>query len=253
MATKNYFASILVENSTLSNIGGLGIIVNNSNLRVEDSQIISTGDFGIQSNAASTTFINESRVSGVGVGIQAVAGSNAADAISFGPAVAVDQRNQITIRNNRITADSNGINLQGAITTTPGALATDPVQIVTQSILEGDVRGNQVDATTPIILTTQNGVVGPAATTVTTTDPGPPPITTTVTTPAQPPRVTGGLITADGRPQGLIITANSRTDLQVLNNGTTVTETPTPVDPEDTTTSVDYNIFNVVTPPPPAP
>ena len=245
-------ASILLQDSAIQNIGELGIFVNNSNLRVENSLIISTGDFGIQSNAASTTFINESRVSGVGVGIQAVAGSNAADAISFGPAVAVDQRNRITIRNNRITADSNGINLQGAITTTPGALATDPVQIVTQSILEGDVRGNQVVATTPIILTTQNGVVGPAATTVTTTDPGPPPVITTVTTPAQPPRVTGGLVSADGRPQGLIITANSRTNLEILNNGATVTETPTPVDPEDITTSVDYNIFNVVTPPPPA-
>ena len=89
-------ASILVENSTLSNIGELGIFVNDSNLRVENSQIISTGDFGIESNAASTTFINQSRINGVGVGIQAVAGSNAADAISFGPAPlgAANQRNQ---------------------------------------------------------------------------------------------------------------------------------------------------------------
>ena len=247
-------ASILVQDSAIQNIGELGIFVSDSNLRVENSQIISTGDFGIESNAASTTFINRSRINGVGVGIQAVAGSNAADAISFGPAPlgAANQRNRITIRNNRIAADSNGINLQGAITSTAGATATDPATIDTQSILEGDIRGNQIDATTPITLVTQNGIVGPAETTTTTTT-GAPPVTTTVTTPAQPPQVTGGLITADGRPQGLIITANSRTDLQNLNNGAAVTETPTPNTPEDVTTSVDYNIFNVVTPPPPAP
>ena len=247
-------ASILVQDSAIQNIGELGIFVSDSNLRVESSQIISTGDFGIESNAASTTFINQSRINGVGVGIQAVAGSNAADAISFGPAPlgAANQRNRITIRNNRIAADSNGINLQGAITSTAGATATDPATIDTQSILEGDIRGNQIDATTPITLVTQNGIVGPSETTTTTTT-GAPPVTTTVTTPAQPPQVTGGLITADGRPQGLIITANSRTDLQNLNNGAAVTETPTPNTPEDVTTSVDYNIFNVVTPPPPAP
>jgi hypothetical protein len=238
-------ASIAVVNSAIQQIGELGITVNNSNLRVESSTIGSTGTFGIESNAASTTLISTSRISDVGVGIQAVAGTGAADAISF-PAV-TDQRNRITILNNRITADSNGIILQGAITANT---TVTPATMTTQSILEGNVRGNQINATSPISLVTQNGIVGPAEITTTTTTGG---VTTTITTPAQPPQITGGRITADGRPQGLIINAIGRTDLQNLNNGATATETPTPNDPENITTSVDYIPGYSITPPPPAP
>jgi len=53
-----------------------------------------------------------------------------------------------------------------------------------------------------------------------------------------------------GRPQGIRIDATSRLNLQNLNGGAEVEETPDPPDPESVTTAVDYDLTTVVTQPP---
>ncbi len=220
-------ASINVQGSSFSNIGDTAIQVTDSNLRVNNTTFASTGDFGINSIDGSTVLVEDSNFIGTTVtGIQASANNT----LSFTATTPTGRFNYLTARDNTIATATNGIVLQGEIT--PGGTGST---ISTQGIVRANLVQNNVSATNPISLTTINGVAGLAA---------------TATSPPLPPAVTGGLITGNGVPQGIAVAAISRPALQALNNGATVTESPTAPDPESTTTSVDYlPTINILVPP----
>lgn len=213
-------ASVNVQNSSLAGIGDAGIRVTDSNLRVSNTSFSNTGDFGINSINESTVFVSDSAFIGTTVtGIQATADAT----LSFTGGAATGSFNFLTARDNTIATATNGIILQGEIRTDG---ATPIAGITNQGIVRSNMTQNIISAGNAISLTTINGVAGTAA---------------TATNPAAPPAVNGGLTTGSGRPQGVAVVATGRTNLQSLNNGAAVTETPAAVDPENVTTSVDYN------------
>ncbi|MGI9459517.1 MAG: right-handed parallel beta-helix repeat-containing protein, partial [Pirellulales bacterium] len=238
-------ASILLDRSSVQIVGEAGIRVANTNLRVQNnSRIVSTGSFGIDSRSSSTAWIFGSRISDVTVGIEA----SAPNGLSFAGGVTTGLFNDITIRENTIQADTNGISLVGAISTIAGATDADPRTITSQGIVDGNIRQNNITAATPITLTTTGGIIGtPAGTETVVLDPGPPAVTVQRPVEPLPPNVTGGI---NGATQGLRIAATDQANLSNLNNGAAVTEIPTPVDPIDITTSVDYQPLLVPTEPP---
>ena len=210
-------AVIFVENSSISDAANGGIQVENSNLNVQGSEITNAGPVGIESIDRSTALISDTTISGdTTTGILASARND----LSWNGAPTGDF-NYLTATNNTISTVTNGILVQGAIATTGGT----PNAINSQGIVRANISLNSIDATNAIGLTTVGGVVGtvPAA-------PGVP----------LPPAVTGGLITGNGRPQGIQVAAQSRLNLEALNGGAAVTETPAPPAPESVTTSVDY-------------
>ena len=220
-------ASVNVQNSSFRGIANTGIQVTDSNLRVNNTTFANTGDFGINSINKSTVFVGDSNFSGTTVtGIQATANNT----LSFNSGASTGEFNYLTARDNNIATATNGIVLQGAIR--PGGTGS---VITSQGIVRSNITQNNISATNAISLTTLDGLAGTAATT---------------TTPAAAPAVVGGLTAGNGRPQGIVVVATGRTNLQSLNNGATVTESPAAVDPETTTTSVDYDptIFMQVPP-----
>ncbi|MGI9460708.1 MAG: beta strand repeat-containing protein, partial [Pirellulales bacterium] len=220
-------ASINVRGSSFSNIGDTAIQVTDSNLRVNNTTFASTGDFGINSIDGSTVLVEESNFIGTTVtGIQASANNT----LSFSATNPTGRFNYLTARDNTISSTTNGIVVQGEIV--PGGIGST---ITSQGIVRTRITQNNISATNPISLTTINGVAGTAA---------------TANVPPLPPDVSGGLTTGTGTPQGVAVAAISRTSLQSLNNGATVTESPTAPDPETTTTSVDYlPTVNILVPP----
>ena len=221
-------ASVNVQNSSFAGITDAGIRVTDSNLRVNNSSFSNTGDFGINSINGSTVFVGDSAFIGTTVtGIQATAENT----LSFTGGAATGDFNYLTARDNTIAAVTNGIVLQGEIRTN----GLTPPGITSQGIVRSNLTQNIISSTNAISLTTVNGIAGTAATT---------------TDPALPPAVTLGLTTGSGRPQGIAIIATGRTNLQSLNNGATVTESPAAVDPENVTTSVDYNPTTFIQTPP---
>ena len=221
-------ASIRVSGfSLIANTGTGGIQATNSNLRVEQSTLTNNGGFGINSIDASTALVDSSFINGETLtGIQAIA----SDDLSFSGGAATNLFNNLTATNNTINTTTDGIILQGAIVTAAGP----PVTIVSQGIVRANVSLNTVSTpTTPITLSTVGGITGNGA------------------SGGSPPAVIGGLVSGtSGVPQGIQIDAANRLNLEALNGGVTVTETPTPPDPADTTTSVDYDLTTVVTRPP---
>lgn len=237
-----------VQNSKFTSTGS-GIEVTNSNLRVEDSMLTSVGSVGISSADASTVLINNTRITGdTTAGIQATA----ADDLSYSGGAATGRFNNLTVTNSTITTTATGIELQGAV-------VTDPVvttQIDTQGIVRANISRNVVTTQTATNTTTGAGGGFGGGTTAATTTSNQITLNTVggvvgaAGPPATAPALTGGLITSNGRPQGILIRASSRTNLEIINDGATVTETPTPADPESTTTAVEYNLTTTVATPP---
>jgi hypothetical protein len=221
-------ALILVRQSNIANTGTAGIEVTDSNLRVERSTLTNNTDFGVNAIDASTVLIDSTAITGeTDTGIQAIA----RDTLSFTGGAATGLFNNLTATNNTITLDTDGIVLQGGIVSQDIA---GQETMVSQGIVRANIRQNTINsATSPITLSTSNGIVGTG---------GASPL---------PPDVVGGLVTgSSGRPQGIRIDATSRLNLQNLNGGAAVDETPIPPDPESITTSVDYDLTTVVTQPP---
>ena len=221
-------ASIHVaEQSIITNTGIAGIQVTDSNLRVENSRLANNGTAGISSLDASTVLIENTSIAGeTATGIEAIA----RDDLSFSGGAATNAFNNLTATNNTISIDTDGITLQGAIVS-QDILGQET--IVSQGVVQARLTQNTINAATnPITLSTANGITGTG-------------------TPAVPPDVVGGLISGgSGRPQGIRIDATSRLNLQNLNGGAEVTEAPSPPDPENITTAVDYDLTTVVTQPP---
>jgi hypothetical protein len=225
LGTPGTGSRIAVEGSTISSTTLAGIQVTNSNLRVERSTLSNNGDFGIESIDASTVLVSDSTFNGdTATGIQATANATLTWTAGGG---FTNLFNSLTVTDSSIAATATGIGIQGAINTV--TVAPAPPAIIAQGVVRADLSQNEIStATSPITLTTINGVVGTAAGT------GTPP------TPPLPPNITGGF--NSGNPQGIAVRALSRSNLEALNSGAAVTETPTPPDPEDITTSVEYDI-----------
>lgn len=224
-------AAIFVQDLTQIRETGLaGIQVTDSNLRVENSALSENGNFGINSINASTVLIDDTRITGsTTTGIQATADSTLTWTAGGG---FTNLFNDLTVTNSTLTPAVNGITIQGALNTVTTAPA--PPDITSQGVVRASLSQNSISiAPNPINLSTINGVVGTAA---------------AGSTPAQPPNLTGGF--NGGNTQGIQVQALSRTDLQALNNGAEVSENPTPPDPENITTSVDYNILTTPNQPP---
>ena len=220
-------ASILVGQSSILNTGTAGIEVTDSNLRVEQSTLTNNGDFGINSIDASTVLVENTSITGqTDTGIQATARDN----LSFTGGLPTNLFNNLTATNNIISIETNGIVLQGGIVSQDVA---GQETMVSQGVVRADISRNTINnATSPITISTSNGIVGTGGAT------------------PLPPDVIGGIVTGSGRPQGIRIDATSRLNLQNLNGGAAVEETPNPPDPETVTTPVDYDLTTVVTQPP---
>ena len=224
---------ILVQNSRISNAVDAGIEVVNSNLRVESSTLSNTGAIGIESQAlvnalspfnSSTVFIDNTNISGAVTGIQAIAG----DALSYSGGAATGEFNNLTARDNTIFATGSGIAIQGIMET---STATTPPTVTSQGVVRANIFANDITSG-DITLTTTGGIAGTG-------------------TPAAFPDVTGGILDSQNQGQGIQIRALNGTNFSSINNSVTVTEDPTPVDgDESTTTTVDYNSTLIVPTPP---
>ena len=221
-------ASIRVSGfSLIANTGTGGIQVTDSNLRVESSTLTNNEGFGVNSIDASTVLVENTLITGTtDTGIQATAREN----LSFTGGSPTNLFNDLTATNNIISIETNGIVLQGGIVSQEIA---GQETMVSQGVVRANINRNTINnATSPITLSTSNGIVGTGGAT------------------PLPPDVIGGLVTSSGRPQGIRIDATSRLNLQTVNGGAAVEETPNPLDPEAVTTPVDYDLTTVVTQPP---
>jgi hypothetical protein len=218
----------VAQNSSINSTGTAGIQVTDSNLRVSDSTFANNGNFGINSIDGSTVAISDSTFSGTTTtAIQATASNT----LSFTGAAATGIFNDLTASDNTIRTQTNGINIQGGIILPTGTTVLTSQGVVRANLLQNNISVQNGTATAGAVtasttlginLVTDNGVVG---------------------TNGGTPNISGGLIDlfgGNGVPQGIQIQATSNQNLSALNNGETVSETPSPSVPNET--AVDYNL-----------